>query len=163
MSPCKTANFFFRIIPVRFWRDFLIRRHVETCPACQAGLVSREEARSLLVLEQDVARSRSVWPEIGSVLVGDAGKPAIEKDRKIAQLSFRRRRWATAAAAVLLIVLAGYWIFKGYRSDEGGLSSASVPQRFEIEYIRVGGLPANSVVYQPAGSDMIVVWAGKNP
>jgi hypothetical protein len=38
-----------------------------------------------------------------------------------------------------------------------------VPVRFELEYIRVGGQPANAVVYQPQGSDIIIVWAGKNP
>jgi hypothetical protein len=35
--------------------------------------------------------------------------------------------------------------------------------RFEINYINVGGAPAQAFIYRPQGSDMIVVWAEKIP
>jgi hypothetical protein len=73
----------------------------------------------------------------------------------------RRRYWAVAAI-FLLIFIAGFLLFKDFRSENVS-SAAAVPARFELEYVRVGGQPANTVVYQPQGSDMIIVWAGKSP
>jgi hypothetical protein len=58
-------------------------------------------------------------------------------------------------------LVTGFLLLKGFRPG-GASPTAAVPARFELEYVRVGGQPANAVVYQPQGSDMIIVWAGTN-
>jgi hypothetical protein len=73
------------------------------------------------------------------------------------------RHWGWAVAtAFLLVLIAGFLLLKDFRPDRAA-SAAVVPARFELEYVLVGGQPANTVVYQPQGSDMIIVWAGKSP
>jgi hypothetical protein len=160
MSSCKTVELFYALVPLKPWRDLLIRRHVEKCPRCLAGLASREAAGSLLVQESRVNISRPLWAEVESALVGDLGGERI-KDRAVQLPVMRRWGWAVATA-FLIVLVTGFWLLKDFRS-EGMSSSAAVPARLELEYVRVGGQPANTVVYQPQGSDIIIVWAGKNP
>ena len=159
MSRCKTVEFFYSLIPLKPWRGLLIRRHIENCPRCQTDLASREEAGSLLVQEgADIADS--LWPEVEKALLAGPGGKHV-KERTIRPMDMRRRGWAVAAV-FLFVLIAGFLLLKDFR-PEGVSSSAAVPARFELEYVRVGGQPANTVVYQPQGSDMIIVWAGKSP
>jgi hypothetical protein len=158
MSRCKTVSFFYALIPVNRWRDFLIRRHIDGCARCQAGLASRAESRSLFVQEGTAAIGRTLWTAIESGLAAEMGEPVRTIPRQ--EMSpWRLSRWAVAAALVLVLA-TGYWIFKGFQPET--LSAAAAPERFEIAYVRVDGKPANTMVYQPHGSDMIIVWAGKN-
>ncbi|HUU38784.1 MAG TPA: hypothetical protein VMW46_11360 [Candidatus Desulfaltia sp.] len=159
MSRCKTVSFFYALIPLRPWRDLLIRRHIEGCPHCQAGLASRGESRSLFVQEGTVSSGRTLWTGIESGLADEAGEP-IKTISRQAPSALRRRRWAVAAA-LLLVLATGYWLLKDYQPEAVSVASAA-PARFELEYVRVDGQPANAVIYQPQGSDMIIIWAGKN-
>ena len=49
MLRCKTVELLFEALPIGAWRAFLIRRHIDACPACQKKILSLEESRSLLV------------------------------------------------------------------------------------------------------------------
>jgi len=159
MSRCKTVKFFYDLVPLKPWRGLLIRRHIEKCPRCLAGLASREEAGSLLV-QEGANIADFLWTEVEKALLAESGGEHV-KDRTIRPVVMRPRGWAVAAI-LLLIFIAGFLLFKDFRSDDVS-SAAAVPARFELEYVRVGGQPANTVVYQPQGSDMIIVWAGKSP
>jgi hypothetical protein len=122
-------------------------------------LASREAAGSLLIQESGVNIGRPLWAAVESALEGDLGGERI-KDRAVQFPVMRRWGWAVAAS-FLFVLIAGFLLLKDFR-PEGVSSAASVPARFELEYVRVGGQPANTVVYQPQGSDMIIVWAGTN-
>ncbi|MGB7295852.1 MAG: hypothetical protein WBC70_09720 [Candidatus Aminicenantales bacterium] len=156
MSRCKTVSFFYNLIPLSRWRAFLIRRHIEGCAHCQAGLPSRAESRSLFVQERAVGGEGVLWTKIGPRLAPDAaGKKETARTAPI----FRRWGWAVAAA-FLAVLITGVLLIKDFR-PEGTVAATAVPARFELEYVRIGGQPADTVVYQPHGSDMIIVWAGK--
>jgi hypothetical protein len=72
------------------------------------------------------------------------------------------RRWGWAVATAFLVVLiTGFLLLKNFR-PEGTASTAALPARFALDYVRIGGQPADAVVYHPQGSDMIIVWAGTN-
>jgi len=159
MSHCKTVEIFYALVPLKPWRGLLIRRHVEKCLQCQAGLASREAVGSLLVRETGVNIGRSLWTEVESALAVDSAAERT-KDRS-ARLPVMRRWGWTVATAFLAVLITGFLLLKNFR-PEGTASTASVPARFELDYVRVGGHPANTVVYQPQGSDMIIVWAGTN-
>jgi len=159
MSRCKMVEFFYALVPLRHWRGLLIRRHIENCPCCLAGLASREAVGSLLVQETDANIGRFLWTEVESALVADPGREMM-KSRAVQSSVLRRWGWATATA-FLIVLVTGFLLVKGFRPG-GASPTAAVPARFELEYVRVGGQPANTVIYQPQGSDMIIVWAGTN-
>lgn len=157
MSSCKVVSFLYRLVPVRLWRAFLIRAHFEGCPHCQQELASAAEARSLFVQESDLNLACPLWGDIARSLAARDDEAA----EKSGVLPGRRLgRWAWAAAGIVLVLLAGYWAWKGFRPD-GRSPMPTAPVRFELEYVRVGGQPADAYVYQPQGSDIIIVWAGK--
>jgi len=160
MSHCKTVEIFYALVPLKSWRGFLIRLHIEKCPRCQAGLANREAVGSLLVHERGVNLGRSLWTGVESALREDSGRE-MTRGRAFQPTSMRRWGWA-AAASFLFVLIAGFLLLKDFR-PEGESSTAALPPRFELEYVRIGGQPANTVVYQPQGSDMIIVWAGKSP
>lgn len=160
MSLCKMVEIFYALIPWKPWRGWLIRLHVEKCPRCQAGLASREAVGPLLVQERGVETGRPLWTEVESALREDLGREG-KRVRAAQPLATQHWGWGVAAG-VVLVLIAGFLLFREFRPDEAAFAAA-VPARFELEYVRVGGLPANTVIYQPQGSDMIIVWAGKSP
>ena len=158
MSHCKTVEFFYALIPLKPWRGFLIRRHIEKCPGCLAGLASREEAGSLLVREAGADIGPSLWAEIEAAIAKDSHEEKAG-DRIIQPSPGRRWGWA-AATACLGVLLISFFFLKDFRPES--TSADAVQARFDLEYVRVGGQPANAVIYEPQGSDMIIVWVGKN-
>jgi len=159
MSPCKTVEFFYALVPLKPWRGYLVRRHIENCPRCLASLASREEAGSLLVRERAVDSGGSLWTKVEATLLEGSNAEAA-KSRASYPTDMRRWGWA-AALAFLGVLLISFFFLKGFQSER--VSADAVSVRFEFEYVRVGGQPADAVVYQPQGSDMIIVWAGKSP
>jgi hypothetical protein len=155
MISCSAANLLYRLVPVKPWRALLIRAHFECCPRCQKELAGAAEARSLFVQESDSRPSESLWQGIARSLAESDNRPA---DRP--QRVFGSRVWRWAAAGIVVVFLAGYWAWKDFRPD-GVPPMAASPARFELEYVRVDGRPADAYVYQPQGSDIIIVWAGK--
>jgi hypothetical protein len=157
MSHCKTVEFFYALIPLTCWRGFLVRRHIEKCPGCLAGLASREEAGSLLVQEGSANVSRSFWNGVAGAIAEDSsGERA--GDKILPPLPGLRWGWAVATA-FLGVLLIGLFFLRDFQPER--VSADAVQARFELDYVRVGGQPANAVVYQPQGSDMIIVWAQK--
>ena len=155
MLSCNAADLMYRIVPLKAWRAFLIRVHFERCPSCRAQLIGEAEARSLFVQEADVRAAGGLWPRVARSLAESANMTAAGS-RALAG----GRAWRWAAAAVVVTVLAGYWAFRDFR-PAGVPSVAAAPASFALEYVRVGGQPADAFIYQPQGSDMVIVWAGK--
>jgi hypothetical protein len=154
MLSCNAADFLYRSVPVRAGRAFLVRFHFERCPSCRKQLGGAAEARSLLAQNADFRASEALWQRVARSLA----EPD-EKSLRRSSRTARRPVWQWAAAGVVVALLAGYWVFRDFRP--GGVpAAASAPARFELEYVRVGGLPANAYVYQPQGSDTVMVWAG---
>ena len=154
MLSCNAADRLYRFVPVKSWRAFLIRVHFERCPDCQEALVGAAEVRTLFAQNTDFRASEALWRRVGRSLA----EPDERSPRRSSRTA-RRPVWQWAAAGAVVAFLAGYWVFRDFRPD-GLPASASSPARFELEYVRVGGLPANAYVYQPQGSDMVMVWAG---
>jgi hypothetical protein len=157
MSHCKIIRLLYAALPVRAWRGYLVRNHLEVCPRCQAELASREEAASVLVQARDLAGSAALWPGIRRKLAEKEG----EKTSRIA-IGSVIRQYAAGAAALLVTVLASFWLLRDIKKPRVLSPQTGGDIRFEIKYIRVGGEAANAIIYQPQNSDAIFVWAGKN-
>ena len=156
MAFCRLVNVLYDAIPIRTVRDILIRTHMEGCERCLARLISRNEAAALLVKPGDPGALESLWRKINH----RAGHPAQHPEIRP---SGRRWEWAAGGATFLVLVAASLWLLRGVQT--GGLRADLAPpaERFEIEYINVGGAPAQAFVYQPRGSDTVFVWAERNP
>jgi len=156
MFRCKMVEFFFTLVPSRHWRSFLIGFHIEKCPRCQSRLVSRQEAGALFVKGGDLSGVDKLWPAVCGEL-GKEGK-AVPPARTRPGWKWG---WAFGAAAVLAAV-AGLWLLRDSRTPDLPLSNLTGADRFELEYVRIGGETAETYVYQPQNSDMVLVWAGKS-
>ena len=158
MAFCKMVDLIYAALPLRPLRDFLIRTHMEGCPRCQARLLSRAEARKLFVSSDEVGNTEALWRRV-SVL---AGTGAAVPERQPA-VSGARWRWAAAGATVAVVALAGFWLLREINRPGFDMESIRAADRFQIDYINVGGAPAQAFVFQPQGSDTVFVWAIKNP
>ncbi|MGZ7066235.1 MAG: hypothetical protein ACXVI6_07765 [Candidatus Aminicenantales bacterium] len=156
MVSCKIVNALYDAVPSRPFRDFLIRAHLDKCEGCQARLVSRHEAEALFVKPEDVGAVSGLWRMIDRRASLETEAP----QRRAAGL-----RWELAAGAATFLVLAAasLWLLRGVQTESVRAGYARPADRFEINYINVGGAPAQAFIYQPAGSDTIFVWAGKTP
>ena len=152
MRTCGWVEFLMRVLPFNLWRDYLIRSHVENCPHCQAGLLNRQEARSLMITEDDIGARINLWPKVR----GEIQKQ--NPDRF--PLLMMRRRWRYGLAGALLVFLVGVWLFTPLFREKGGPVEYA-QKGFQIQYIKVGNRPARTFQFQPANSDMIFVWAEK--
>jgi hypothetical protein len=158
MDFCKTVEIAYAALPLRPFRDWLIRAHMERCPRCQAGLLSREEAKSLLVGPDQAGGSGALWGRIA----GQAGRGAAAPDCEPLRLA-PVWRWAAVVSMAAVIALTGFWLLR--QVERPGLEANAVRpvDRFRIDYVNVGGAPAQTFVYQPQGTDTVFIWASRTP
>jgi hypothetical protein len=158
MAFCKIVDVLYAVVPLRPFRDYLIRRHMEGCPRCQARLLSRAEAKGLFVAPEAVGDTKRLWQRISS-RVG----PALETQGRQPAPARAGWRWATAAALTAVVAVTGFWLLREVGKPGFDAGSVGPADRFQIDYVNVGGAPAQTFVYQPQGTDTVFVWAGKNP
>jgi len=162
MKTCRIVNALYVAFPLRIFRNILIRRHMESCPACQARLVSRDEASALFVRPSDVGGIGRLWRRIEEQTEGAVPQPAAGAAARQKRAALRNRwRWAAGAATVLLTAAAAFWLLRGIEMPTGSSAAAAGRASFEINSIRAGGAPAQAFIYRPSDSDTIFVWAAK--
>jgi len=145
-------------LPLRPFRDALIRVHADRCPRCQARLLDRDEARRLLVGPDQIGDAAGLWRRISAQAAAAAAVPASRpRGGRIAW------RWAASFSTAAVVALAGFWLLR--ETSRPGFEAAFAPPagRFQIDYVNVGGEPAQTFVYQPQGSDTVFVWASRTP
>jgi hypothetical protein len=158
MDFCKIADLVYAAVPLRTFRDWLIRRHMERCPRCQARLLSREEARDLLVAPDTLGDPQALWRRISS----EAGRLAALPQARPARAGVKWR-WAAAVATAAVVAVTGFWLLREIQRPGLDVAVIAPADRFEIDYIKVGGASAQTFVYQPQGTDTVFVWASRNP
>lgn len=169
MRHVDLVDFLFRILPFDAWKDALLRGHMENCPACRRRLASREEARRILVRGEDVGIPGGFWPAIADRIGGCeiAAAPMAVTARASGPVPAPQRwawRWAaavsgTALAVVLTIALVR---FLGAPAPGGAGAVESRPDQVRIHYVRIDNAPAQTFIFKPRDSDVVIVWAGKN-
>jgi len=158
MASCRTVEFLYRAIPLRVFRDLLIRIHMEGCERCRARLVSPEVARGLFVRADDVGPVDELWRRLSA----ETGLPQASPE-KPAAWNGAAWRWATAAAMALVVAVTGFWLLDRIEKAGPGGPLAPAEEGFRLGYVKVGGAPAQTFVYQPLGSDTVFVWAQRAP
>jgi hypothetical protein len=158
MDFCKTVDRLYAALPLRGFRDWLIRVHMDRCPRCQARLLSREEAKSLLVGPDQAGGSDALWQRISR----EAGRAASVPGMRPATGSLTWR-WASVTAMAAAVALTGFWLLRQVERPSFDANAIQTGDRFQIDYVNVGGAPAQTFVYQPRGTDTVFIWASRNP
>lgn len=158
MSFCNIVDLLYKALPLARFRARLIRAHIEGCPRCQARLLSRDEARGLLVAPARLGGAADLWNRISAQAV-----PSLPAREMPAARGAVLWRWAAVTSMTAALALAGFWLLR--QVDRPGLDGVRIAagQRFELDYVNVGGAPAQTFVYQPQGTDTVFVWASKTP
>lgn len=158
MDFCKTVEALYAGLPLRPFRDWLIRVHMERCPRCQGRLLSREEARSLLVRPDQVGAAEELWRRIGREAARSGAAP--EAGPRGGRLAWQ---WAAVTALAAVVALASFWLLRETGGPGVEARAIGPSGRFEIAYVKVGGEPAQTFVYQSQGTDTVLVWAQRTP
>lgn len=149
MFKCKLIDLLF-IIPISRWREFLIRNHYEKCPECSRDLAESEEVRNLLIKEVEESELSGFWTAL----------KARYRNRSHRRLPFfiSNRKWIYQAAGSVLIAVLAVWVFLSVNPNGKGETVES----FRINYIKIDNQPAQTYIYHPKDSDMVLVWAEKS-
>jgi hypothetical protein len=158
MDFCKIVDGLYAVLPLRPLRDWLIRVHMDRCPRCQARLLGREEARRLLVAPDQVGDMADLRRRI-ALQAGRAAPVPAPKPRG----GSMAWQWASAVSAAAVVALAGFWLLRETGRPGLDVAAMAADERFQIDYVNVGGAPAQTFVYQPQGSDTVFVWASRTP
>ena len=158
MDFCRMVDRLYAAVPLRPLRDALIRVHADRCPRCQARLLGRDEAKRLLVGPDQVGDASALWRRISARAAAAACLPA--SGPRGGRMAWR---WAPALSTAAVVALAGFWLLR--ETSRPGFEAASAPpaDRFQIDYVNVGGQAARTFVYQPQGSDTVFIWAARTP
>jgi len=107
MDFCRTVELLYAALSVRPFRDWLIRIHMDRCPRCQERLLSREEARRLLVRPDQTGDAAALWRRISD----EAGRlaPAPKAKGSGGRLAWQ---WAAASTMAAVIALTGFWLLR---------------------------------------------------
>lgn len=164
MEHAKIIDFLYRILPVHSWKDRILGGHMDRCPACRGRLVSREDARRVLVQAEEIGDLEHLWPSIQNKLANKDKKEGMGMVTKPAMV--KMWRLAAAGIAVLLVAAAlNFWLLQKPRPEgtaaSGGLGPAKTEQ-VQIHYVRIENEPAQTFVFQPRDSNIVIIWAGKN-
>jgi hypothetical protein len=164
MSHSSFIDLVYRVLPFHAWKDWLLRRHIENCPGCRSRLVSREEARLLLVQADEVGDLGRLWPAIKQRLGGNerhGEKGGLPKSALV-----RKWRLAAVGLAVLLIAVAVNLLLlqtpRPEISTSAGEINAAEPEQVQIHYVKIENEPAQTFIFQPRDSNILIVWASKN-
>ena len=157
------------LLPVEAWRDALIVRHLERCPACAARLATREEARSVLVQAADVGALDGVWPAVRAAIERPAPRPESGPGTGVPAW-----RWAAAAAGFCLAAILTWTAVRAFHPGAGvsgfevtsdsasAFEAAPAAGDVQLAYIRVDNEPARAIIYKPHDSNLVLIWAGRN-
>ena len=158
-----------RLMPLISWKDALISRHFERCPECAARLATREEARRLLVGEEDLGGLEGIWPAVKAAI-----KAPVPLIPVTVRTSVPAWRWLTAAAGFALAVLLTWSAVRFFQPGSGmagfeiasvaGLESQAEPAAGDVQlaYVRIADEPAQTIIYKPHDSNLVLIWAERN-
>jgi hypothetical protein len=152
MFRCRMFNFLFSILPLKIWQDFLLRKHIQNCPACQENLAGLEETKSLLIQEGEVEGLEGLWPKVKVQLTKEKGKERLSR--------LPRWKWAFGATFLLIAIFLSIWFYQ--LVPPGKAPEQDITSPLQIKYIRIYDEPARTYFFQPQDSNMIIVWAEKD-
>ncbi|RFT14976.1 MAG: hypothetical protein OP8BY_1176 [Candidatus Saccharicenans subterraneus] len=158
---CLLVDLGWRLVPLAAFRSWLLRIHLDGCPACRAGLAEREEVRELFPEPED-----RIGAGLAALAAGSGSQPA---DGSSGHFEDRQNGWlvrlyAGTMAAVIVILLAGfgwYLVRKGSglpAPADNDTDETKIVSRVSLDYVRFKGQPADTYIYRTDDPDMVIIW-----
>jgi len=158
---CLLVDLGWRLVPAAGFRHWLLRKHLDHCPACQDRLVGLEEARGL------ISQVTASWP---TRIVARAEETMGRKELE-PSLSWGRgdrgwllRVYAGVAAVAIVILMAGFgWYLArqeaGFQARPGDdTNETKIVSNVSLEYVRAKGQPASTYIYRTDDPEMVIIW-----
>ena len=165
MRHADRIDFLFRILPFAALKDALIRGHIECCPECGRRLATVDEARLAIVRAAELGDTDRLQRAVMAEIEGGETLPAIApaRDRSSSVLA-PVWRWAAAAAGMFAAVMATAALVLFFQSGAPSgpvvLETAEADQ-FQITYVKIADEPAQTYIFKPHDSNIVIIWAGK--
>lgn len=150
---CDWVRFAYRVLPLPAWRAFLLERHIDRCPRCQAQALNDAAILSLGVTPAGLQNEPPLRPF--------ASEPGRSRGFRPA--------WRYAFGFFLAAAILGgaIVIWRGVSGDvlpQGIVTVSEIEDDarvFAVLEARIGGEPARPVVFKPGPSGMTIVWFEK--
>ena len=151
-------------IPFAGLRLRLCRRHLDRCQGCRQASDRAESPPSLLISADRLPTGLDLWPGIRERI---SGLPEPEHGQEAAPPLGRLPRRLAFAAALLMLLLAGFWVIvSGWRdSVPPPRPSAYRPaQKTRLCSAKIEDRPARVFQVQSCNPDRTIFWIAKeNP
>jgi len=152
---CRWIRAAYAVLPLPAWRAFLLDRHINGCPRCQAEALGDAAIRSLGVTPAGLQQEPPLLPFA----------PGRDLPRPLTSRCVWRYAFGVfLAAALLWLAVLIYRLAppaapaKGMVTVTEGEEDARV---FAVLEARIGGELARSVVFKPRQPGMTIVWFEK--
>jgi hypothetical protein len=150
---CEWVRIAYRVLPLPAWRAFLLGRHIDRCPRCQAQALDDAAILSLGVTPDRLLGEPPLRP-----FASEPGRPG----------GFRPA-WRYAFGFFLAAAILGgaFAIWRGASTEplpRGIVTIADMEADacvFAVLEARVGGEPARPIVFKPESSGLTIVWFEK--
>jgi len=152
---CRLVEWLFTLIPVPFFRAWLLKTHIEACAHCRKRHEPVGDLGTVASPPDWIRDEESLWPEICNRIRMDAAEPATTRFHR--ERSGRRWRWAipAAIAGLLLIVVGGYRVF----GPSSGLQDTT---RVTIVRAEANGRKAFTSLYQTPAASYVWIASPEN-
>jgi len=162
LGHAEVVGILFRLVRFRRFRD-RVWRHIDNCPSCQARLAGREDARRVLFRADDAGGLDGLWPAVRRAISAESTRP-VPASAFTAAPAVRRNawRWAAAAGGLAAAALLTAGLVRTFMS--GTVRSPNLPGAnggLRIEYARIAGEPAQTIIVHEKDPEMIIVWVEK--
>lgn len=149
---CRIYTFLYKIIPLKSFQHFLIRKHFSWCARCGLDENLDDQIKNLFQPSFDWIKQEDIlWPRI----LADFEPRTIRKEET-------RRRilpqpvWQWALAGLAFVCLIGLYIILLQVPDRQQLAQNRVHHRMKITYAKIKGKDAKSYVYQTSKKTFIL-------
>lgn len=151
MLKCRLIDFLFTLFPIKRWQGFLIRRHIQKCPACLDKLADAEDVKPFLIRKGEIENLEDFWPAV---------KARQGEGRGDVRIPLRRWRWVYASAFLAVAFAGLVWLSIIFFSGRGP-SEDPLKGQFQINFIEIENEPAQAFVFRPQDSNTYFVWVEK--
>jgi len=151
---CKFFKFLYRLIPVRNFQSFLIKKHFSGCYCCQKEMEINDLLKEIIVIPDWIKAEKSIWPQIKPVLHTPEEK-ALKIKRKYEVSFFKKWRWAIAGLALVIVMGLSLMVHQNFIKE----SFSKEKPRIEITYAEIKGKKAKPFIYQTP--NMSFIWFAK--
>jgi hypothetical protein len=139
-----------QVLPFNSRWSVRLRRHLEHCRRCQAGLAGLEEAWTATVSQEKIKKETDFWPDFLDRL--ERAKPLEHSGQG------RRLRWTLAAAGLVVAAAAvGLFIFQQPGEKDDPVSAI----KLRVSYITMYEKPAQAFIFKTQDENWTFVWVEK--